>query len=75
MGANLGRDKIMATNKQIYDKLQSIDKLIPITDKNVVGEMRTTIRSMYYSQIEMKNDIKEIAVACNDRRFGCGNNK
>ncbi len=63
----------MATNKQIYETLQSIDKNLP--DNNIYKRSIVNIQSISYNQSVMSSDIKEIRRACGDRRFGCGNNK
>jgi hypothetical protein len=63
----------MATNKQIYETLQSISNNLPDTD--IYTSSMRSIKIMSYSQSVMKNDIRDMTRACGDRRFGCGNNK
>ena len=65
------RGRTMATNKQIYESLVVLNK-----DKNgSISSISKTIRSISYYQNTMKRDVKEISKACNDRGYGCGNNK
>ena len=65
------RGRTMATNKQIYEELIVLNK-----DKNgSISSISKTIRSISYYQNTMKRDVKEIQKACNDRGYGCGNNK
>ena len=69
--SNNPRGRPMATNKQIYEELIVLNK-----DKNgSISSISKTIRSISYYQNTMKRDVKEISKACNDRGYGCGNNK
>lgn len=64
----------MATNKQIYETLQSINRNL-LDNTNIYMSSIVSVKSMSYSQSVMRNDIKEMTQAYGDRRFGCGNNK
>ena len=62
------------TNKKIYEELRAIEKSIPDTNNHVTN-MQKTIKQLSYGHTIIKNDIKEIAYACENKEFGCGNNK
>ena len=62
------------TNKQIYEELQVIQKKLPDND-NYISTVEKTIKKLSYDQFIIKNEIKEITIACENKEFGCGNNK
>ena len=64
----------MATNKQIYETLQSISRNLH-DNTNIYMSSIVSVKSISYSQSVMRKDIREITRVCGDRRFGCGNNK
>ena len=61
----------MATKKQMYESLVVINQ----ENQGSVSSIHKTVRSISYYQDTMKRDVKEISKACNDRGYGCGNNK
>ena len=65
----------MATNKQIYESLQSISRNLPDNTNNIYMSSIVSVKSISYSQSVMRKDIREITRVCGDRRFGCGDNK
>jgi len=60
------------TNEQIIQELKSIEKELPQNSSYVVSSINSNFRNINYNQSVMKNDMKEMIRACNDRSLGCG---
>lgn len=62
------------TNKHILDKLNVIQDKIP-DGNNYMSDMSKTVRDISLIQDNIKEDIRQMTIACRNRRFGCVDNK
>jgi hypothetical protein len=58
------------TNKQILDELNVIQDKLPNGD-NYISGINKTVNDISVNQDDMRDDIRQMMVACKDRRFGC----
>ena len=68
---NNPRGRTMATKKQMYERLVVINQ----ENEGSVSSIHKTVRSISYYQNHIKRDVREMKLACTDRRFGCVSNK